>query len=109
SNGIASQSLAKFRRAIGQIASAEPKHTADTAISTYFTWKELVHSSYFDVPQFRKMVAQAVSRAEGFAPTARFRADPDFARTAQWLSEIEAAPRQETPDTGPPNAKDKES
>jgi hypothetical protein len=91
-NGVASNSLAKFRKAIGQLASAEPKHSADTAITTYFTWKELVHASYFDVPEVRKLIAQAVSRAEGFAPSAAFRADPDFARTAQWLAEIEGSP-----------------
>lgn len=97
SNGIASQSLAKFRNAIGQLAAVDPKHTADTAITTYFTWKELVHSAYFDVPEFRKLVAQAVSRTDGFAPTARFKADPDFARSAQWLAEIETTPGTITP------------
>jgi len=89
SNGMATQSLAKFRRAIGQIASADPRHTADTAISTYFTWKELVHSAYFDVPEFRKLVAQAVSRSDGFQPSTAFQTQPDYARTAQWLAEIE--------------------
>ncbi|MEZ5816143.1 MAG: hypothetical protein R3D44_03585 [Hyphomicrobiaceae bacterium] len=89
SNGIASQSLAKFRRAIGQLASAEPKHTADTAITTYFTWKELVHGSYFDVPEFRRLVAQAISRTDGFTPSRTFRSDPAYGGTAQWLAEIE--------------------
>ena len=105
SNGIAVQSFSKFRKAIGQLAMTEPKHTADTAISTYFTWKELVHASYFDVPELRKLVAQAVSRTEGFAPSARFRADPDFARTEQWLAVIEKAPvlpATATPDSGGP-------
>ncbi|SFV39141.1 hypothetical protein [Hyphomicrobium facile] len=92
SNAAASQSIAKFRRAIGQIRFAVPSHTADTAISTYFTWKELVHASYFDVPEFRKLIAQTISRAEGFAPSERFKADPDFERTARWLDEIENAP-----------------
>ena len=107
SNVAASQSIAKFRHAIGRIASAEPKHTADTAISTYFTWKELVHASYFDVPEFRKLIAQAVSRAEGFLPSERFKADPDFQRTAQWLAEIEGAPgTTEQPGTGEPGPGD---
>ncbi|MBS0270902.1 MAG: hypothetical protein JSS54_18260, partial [Proteobacteria bacterium] len=92
SNAAASLSIAKFRRAIGQIRFAVPTHTADTAISTYFTWKELVHASYFDVPEFRKLIAQAISRSEGFAPSERFTADPDFTRTAGWLNEIENAP-----------------
>lgn len=92
SNAAANQSIAKFRQAIGQIRFAVPPHSADTAISTYFTWKELVHASYFDVPEFRKLVAQAISRAEGFAPSERFVADPDFARTEEWLTAIEQSP-----------------
>ena len=96
-NGMASRSLAKFRRAIGQLASADPKHSADTAITTYFTWKELVHAAYFDVPQFRKLVAQALGRIDGLAPSPAFRADPDFALTAQWLAEIEGTPATATP------------
>jgi hypothetical protein len=91
SNIAASRSIARFRHAIGQIAFADPKHSAETAISTYFTWKELVHSSYFDVPEFRKLVAQVISRAEGFAPSEKFKTDPDFQHTAQWLAEIEGA------------------
>ncbi|MCB1522000.1 MAG: alpha/beta fold hydrolase [Hyphomicrobiaceae bacterium] len=107
SNGMASQSLAKFRRMIGGLASAEPKHTADTAVTTYFTWKELVHASYFDVPEFRKLVAEAVSRVEGFAPSADFKKDPDHTKTAQWLAEIEGAPRSlAEPGSEPPNTSD---
>jgi len=92
SNRAASQSLAKFRRAIGQLASAHPPHTADTALTTYFTWKELVHGSYFDVPEFRKLVACAISSSEGFAPSARFQNDADFDRTKRWLGEIQGKP-----------------
>lgn len=92
SNAAASLTIAKFRHAIGQIRFAMPPHTADTAISTYFTWKELVHASYFDVPEFRKLIAQAISRSDGFVPSAAFRSDPDFARTAEWLDAIENAP-----------------
>lgn len=92
SNSAASLSIAKFRQAIGQIRFAVPTHSADTAISTYFTWKELVHASYFDVPEFRKLIAQAISRAEGFVPSERFRADPDYARTSEWLDAIEKGP-----------------
>jgi len=107
SNTAASRSIAKFRQAIGQIRFAVPPHSADTAISTYFTWKELVHASYFDVPEFRKLVAQAVVRAEGFAPSQRFLADPDFARTEQWLSAIEQSPgTTEVPSDREPTAQD---
>ncbi len=108
SNAIANQSLAKFRRAIGQLASAEPKHTADSAITTYFTWKELVHGSYFDVPEFRKLVAQSISQAEAFAPSLHFQADPHFPLTAQWLAEIDGSQgSMTTPEEAPPTVEDK--
>jgi hypothetical protein len=110
SNGIAQQSLAKFRQAIGQLASAVPKHTADTAITTYFTWKELVHASYFDVPQFRKLVALAVSLADGFQPSARFQADPDYQRCGRWLAEIEGTPGRAAPPSAlPPTEQDRQA
>jgi hypothetical protein len=107
SNIAASQSIAKFRQAIGRIQFATPPHTTDTAISTYFTWKELVHASYFDVPEFRKLVAQAVSRADGFTPSEKFLADPDYERTAQWLAAIEQSPgTTDLPGDRDPTAKD---
>jgi hypothetical protein len=108
SNGIATKSLAKFRSAIGQLASAEPKHTADSAITTYFTWKELVHASYFDVPEFRKLVAVSLSRCTGFGATPGFERDADYRRAAQWLSEIEGAPGTPAPPAAaPPSDEDK--
>ncbi len=88
SDAVAVNSLSKFRRAIGEFASSEQRHIGDGGLSGYFTWKELVHSAYFDVPEFRKLVAQVVSRAEGFAPSPSFRADPDFERTAAWLDAL---------------------
>jgi len=107
SNGMATRSFAKFRRAIGQLALAEPKHTAESAITTYFTWKELVHSAYFDVPEFRKLIYQALSRAEGVAPSSRFKSDSEYGRTAQWLAEIETAPGTAAePAEQPPDKKD---
>lgn len=107
SNTAASRSIAKFRQAIGQIRFAVPPHSADTAISTYFTWKELVHASYFDVPEFRKLVAQAVCRADGFAPSERFLTDPDFVRTEQWLTAIEQSPgTKQVPSDRDPTEKD---
>lgn len=103
SNAAATLTIAKFRHAVGQIRFAVPPHTSDTAISTYFTWKELVHASYFDVPEFRKLIAQVISRSEGFVPSGQFRADPDFARTASWLEAIEKGPvtTDEPSDRGP--------
>jgi hypothetical protein len=37
---------------------------------------------------FNKLVAYAVAQSEGFEPTARFVADPDYAKLAAWYSEL---------------------
>lgn len=105
SDGAASQSIAKFRRVIGQLSASE-RNRAETALTTYFTWSELVHSSYFDVETFRKLVARAIAAVPAFAPSHAFLADPDFARAGQWLAEIEGAPAIPAPGATPPDASD---
>ncbi|WP_333794393.1 hypothetical protein [Hyphomicrobium sp.] len=86
SNAMAAQSLSKFRNAISTFAFSEGEAEKGGLISNYLSWKELVHTCYFDVPAFRKIVALAVSEAEGFAPTSAFLRDAAFARTAQWVA-----------------------
>lgn len=103
SDGEASRSISKFRRMIGELSTAERMHAADTAITTYFTWKELVHSAYFDVPAFAKLVARTMAAdGTGLMPSPAFQADPDFGRAGQWLAEIEGAPGVAPPGTTPP-------
>jgi hypothetical protein len=88
SNTMAAQSIAKFRNAISTLAFAEGEDTKSGLISNYLSWKELVHTSYFDAHEFRKIIVQAISQAEGFMPTEEFKSDGDFDRTALWLSEL---------------------
>ncbi|MGE3231283.1 MAG: hypothetical protein AB7J30_17765, partial [Hyphomicrobium sp.] len=57
-------------------------------ITNYLSWKELVHTCYFDVPAFRAMVALAISQAEGFAPTELFRRDQSYPLIAQWVADL---------------------
>ncbi len=52
SNTMTAQSLARIRKALSGVVLANTEERPD-AISAYFTWKELVHATYFDVPQFR--------------------------------------------------------
>lgn len=106
SDGEASRSISKFRRMIGELTAVERRHGADTAITNYFTWRELVHSAYFDVPAFRKLVAFAVAAVPGLAPSPAFRSDPEFARAGQWLAEIEGAPAVAPPGATPPAVSD---
>jgi hypothetical protein len=92
SNQATFQSLAKFRNAISTLAFAEGGDKKTEMVSSYLSWKELIHTCYFDVPEFRKLIARVISSAEGFAPTDRFKADPDFEITLRWLKELEPKP-----------------
>jgi hypothetical protein len=87
SNAMASQSLAKFRNAISTLAFSEEDNKGGL-ITHYLSWKELVHTCYFDVESFRKIVALSISQAEGFMPTEAFLADVGFARTGQWVADL---------------------
>ncbi|MCC7251895.1 hypothetical protein [Hyphomicrobium sp.] len=88
SNQMAAQSIAKFRNAISTFAFAEGEESKSGLIAGYLSWKELVHTSYFDIPAFRKIVALSIGQAEGFAPTAAFLHDATFTRTAQWVADL---------------------
>ena len=88
SNAMAAQSLTKFRNAISTLAFSEGEADKGGLISNYLSWKELVHTCYFDVFSFRKIVALAISQAEGFAPSAAFLQDPSFTHTAQWVADL---------------------
>jgi hypothetical protein len=87
SNSMAYLSLAKFRNAISTLAFAEGADKAGL-VSNYLSWKELIHTSYFDVPLFRKLVAQAISQTPGFTATDAFRHDRDYEATKKWLEDI---------------------
>jgi hypothetical protein len=89
SNQATFQSLAKFRNAISTLAFAEGGDKKTEMVSSYLSWRELIHTCYFDVPQFRKLVAQAISRSAGSTPTEQFKADPDYEATSRWLKDVE--------------------
>ena len=89
SNLMASASLVKFRNAISTLAFSE-QDDKGSLITNYLSWKELVHTCYFDVPAFRAMVVLAISQSEGFAPTELFRRDQSYPVIAQWVSECSA-------------------
>ncbi|WP_439541710.1 hypothetical protein [Hyphomicrobium sp.] len=86
SNAMASQSIAKFREAISTLSYAEGEDARSKLISNYLTWNELVHTSYFEVPEFRKMVALAISQAPGFRPTENLLNDVEYQATVQWVA-----------------------
>ncbi len=91
SNEATAQSLEKFRNAISELAFSDGAQDKENAVFNYLTWKELVHTSYFEVPQFTKVVAAAISRDEGFKPTSQFAADPEKGEILGWLDTVPSA------------------
>jgi len=100
-NQAALSSLAKFRNAISAIAMSAGRPPSGGIVSTYLTWKELIHSTYLDYVEFQRLVAGSIARLDGFAPTPTFRASGDYAQVNAWLDEIGAATEAEPPLAGP--------
>jgi len=90
SNQEAAKSLPKFRDAINQLAFSESEGSKSDVISEYLTWNELIHTAYFSLPRFRKLVAFAIAQSEGFRATNQFKNDPDHELVGKWYDEIGA-------------------
>ena len=58
----------------------------------YLSWQELIHTSYFAVPAFQKLVARAIVSGDGFKPTSAFQADPQYDVIGEWLQKVETPP-----------------
>jgi hypothetical protein len=91
SNSMAYQSLSKFRNAISTLAFSEGADKAGL-VANYLSWKELIHTSYFDVPEFRKLIAQTISQTPGFSATEAFQRDRDYEPSKKWLEAITVTP-----------------
>ncbi len=92
SNQNSFRSLAKFRNAISTLAFSESEDEGGGIITTYLTWRELIHTSYFEVPEFLKLLAYAVGHTDGFAAGGAFKTDPDFDRAERWYDAIRPHP-----------------
>lgn len=92
SNQMSFQSLAKFRNAISTLAFSESEEEGGGIITTYLTWRELIHTSYFEVPEFLKLVAYCLGQVDGFATAAAFQAEPDYDRAARWFATLRPQP-----------------
>jgi hypothetical protein len=85
----AASSISKWRAKITQLASSSPGIRQTDFWSGYFSWNELIHTSYFTVPRFRKLVCFAVAHSQGFKPSEELRRDPEYALMSRWLEQIQ--------------------
>ncbi len=81
----AAESVTKLRNAIQLLAFSEQEKAKSDLLAEYLSWDELVHTSYFRVPRFRKLVCYAIAQAPGFQPSEAFKRDPDYALMGQWM------------------------
>ena len=88
SNEVAGQSLGKFRNAIGELAFSDGKQNTQQDVFSYLTWRELIHSSYFEVPEFRWLVAKAIASNEGFKHTPALESGEMARQAGVWLGTV---------------------
>jgi hypothetical protein len=69
-------------------------------LAEYLTWDELIHTTYFKSPLFLRLLAYAISTAEGFAATPALLRDPRYVVLREWLDEIEGSARVEVSAAG---------
>ena len=101
----AAQSVARFRSALNVLAFANGAQERSDMLSRYLTWDELIHTSYFQVPRFRKLVAYAISTAKGFRATEQFLGDPDYSVVQRWYEDLQPAKKADglQPESIPPS------
>lgn len=85
SNDIASRSLSKFRDAIGELAFSDGVENKQQSVFSYLTWRELIHSSYFEVREFRWLLAEAIASADGFKRSDDLEGSEPVKRAVSWL------------------------
>ena len=58
-------------------------------VLAYLNWNELIHTSYFSVPAFTRLVAIAIVRSGGFQASPGLAAQNDGVEG--WLDELESS------------------
>ncbi|MEO1265852.1 MAG: hypothetical protein AAFV26_09115, partial [Pseudomonadota bacterium] len=88
SNVATSAAISKFRDALSELAFADSVDSRQQTALAFLTWRELIHFAYFDVADFRKLMATALRNAGIGAATA----EADDMRIAGWLASLKSGP-----------------
>lgn len=86
SNEAAVISIAKFRNAISDLAFTEKAADRQETALALLSWEELIHMVYFEVPEFRALIARALSEATRFE-----RVETEFegvGSVSAWLNDL---------------------
>lgn len=66
SNEAAVISIKKFRAALSDYSLIDGAADQNRSVLAMLSWQELIHMVYFEVPEFRKLIAQAIANEQGF-------------------------------------------
>jgi len=91
SNKAMIASLGKIRGAISDLAFADGSEDKTATVLAFINWQELIHMAYFEVPEFRALVAVAISELDGFQPRDVLQNDPHRANVEGWLNALRHA------------------
>lgn len=75
--------IPKFRNIIESLTEADSKQATADVLADYLTWKELIHTSYFEHDRFAKLLAYAIGQSAGFRPSPALLADSEFPAVVQ--------------------------
>jgi len=92
SDAAAAKAVAKIRSALSELGIMQMEKDGKDTLNAFLTGDELIHTTYFKVPRFRKLLAYAISQSPGFRPTATFAVDPDFTLVKGWYEALVAPP-----------------
>ena len=91
------RSIPQIRGVLKDLALAEGGAAQPDLISKYLSGYELIHTSYFRLPRFRKLVAHVLAGNAAFEESTELKADPDYEVVRSWcraLTGVEAVPPQ---------------
>jgi len=88
-NRAAAQSVLKLRDAVQVLAFTDANRRKSDLVAEYLTWDELIHTSYFKVPRFRKLLCYAIAHSPGFRSSEKFKSDPDYALVGTWYEQVQ--------------------
>ena len=91
SNREMSASIVRIRSAISEFALTRGTDGQLGSALDYLSWQELIHTSYFEVPEFRKLIARAIAETDGFGPSTAFRSDQEYHEAKSWLDSLAVA------------------
>ncbi len=90
-NRHAADLVAKGRQLLGFAQLGLTNDELLRQITETVTWNELIHTAYFEVDEFIKLLAYAIIQKCELEPSREFLTDPDYDRIKEWHDEI--APR----------------